>query len=69
MKTFSWFRAVLSASIGLGIGVIFTALVNLLKRWEDLILALIAVCLASLFSALAGYIVGARQKSKQGPAA
>lgn len=67
MKTFSWFRAVLSAIIGLVIGVILTALVNLLKRWEDLILALIAVCLASIFSALAGYIMGARQKSKQAP--
>ena len=69
MKTISWFRAILSAVIGLVIGVIFTALVNLLKPWTDPMWALIAVCIASFFSGLAGYIIGARQKIKQGPAA
>jgi len=69
MKRFSWFRAILSAIFGLVIGVIFTALVNLLKPSTDLVWAMIAVCFASFFSALAGYIVGARQKPKQTPAA
>ena len=69
MKSFSWFRAILSAIIGLVIGVIFTALVNLLKPSTDLLWALIAVCFASFFSALAGYIVGSRQKSMKGPTA
>jgi O-antigen/teichoic acid export membrane protein len=69
MNRFSWIRAILSAIIGLAIGVIFTALVNLLKPWPDIMWALVAVCLASFFSALAGYFVGSLQKPKQGPAA
>jgi H+/Cl- antiporter ClcA len=58
----SWFRAILSCLIGLVIGVIFAALVNLIIPTTNLTGTLASVCLAAFFSAFAGYMVGAKQK-------
>ena len=62
MKSVSLFRLILSSVIGLVIGVIFAALVNLALPGTNLAWTLIPVCLASILSGIAGYIVGARQK-------
>jgi len=62
MKSVSLFRAVLSCVIGLVIGVILTALVNLAIPATSLTWALIPTCLAAIFSGFAGYIIGAKQK-------
>lgn len=62
MKSVSLFRAILSCVIGLVIGVIFTALVNLAMPATNLAWTLILICLAAVFSAFAGYIVGAKQR-------
>ena len=50
--------------IGIVIGVIFTAVVNLASPADNLLRTLIVVCLAALVSAFAGYVIGARRKSK-----
>jgi len=62
MKSLSLFRAILSGVFGLLIGVIFAALVNLIVPASNLAWTLFPICLAAIFSAFAGYIVGARQK-------
>jgi hypothetical protein len=62
MRGFSTFRAVLSGVIGIVVGVIFTAVVNLASPADNLLRTLIVVCLAALVSAFVGYIIGARQK-------
>ncbi len=62
MKSVSLFRAILSGIIGLVIGVVFAALVNLILPGTNLPWTLIPICLASILSGLAGYLVGARQK-------
>jgi len=62
MKSISLFRAILSGVIGLVLGVVFAALVNLAVPGTSLPWTLIPICLASVLSALAGYMVGARQK-------
>jgi uncharacterized protein YacL len=64
MKKFSLIRAVLSGIVGLVIGVIVAALVNLMKPAPDIAWAIIPVCLASLLSALVGFLFGSRQKTK-----
>lgn len=62
MKSFSLFRAILSSVIGLVIGVIIAALVNLAMPAPNLAWTLIPICLAAIFSGFAGYIVGSKQK-------
>ena len=62
MKTISLFRAILSGVIGLVIGVIFTALVKLIVPATNLVSTLFPICLAAIFSGVAGYFVGAKQK-------
>jgi len=62
MKSFSLFRAILSSVIGLVIGVIITALVNLAMPATNLAWTLIPICLAAIFAGFAGYIVGSKQK-------
>jgi hypothetical protein len=64
MGGFSKFRAILSGVIGIVIGVIFTAVVNLASPADNLLRTLIVVCFAALVSAFAGYLVGARRKGK-----
>jgi hypothetical protein len=64
MSSFSMFRAILSGVIGIVIGVIFTAVVNLVSPADNLLRTLVLVCLAALVSAFAGYILGAREKKK-----
>ncbi len=64
MSGFSRFRAILAGVIGIVIGVIFTAVVNLASPADNLLRTLIVVCLAALVSAFAGYVIGARRKSK-----
>lgn len=66
MKNFSWVRAVVSAVIGLVVAVIVAGVVNLMIPMPDLALALIPICLSSLLSAFAGYMLGVRQKHKNG---
>ena len=62
MNGFSKFRAILSGVIGIVIGVIFTAVLNLVSPADNLVRTLILVCLAALVSAFSGYLLGARQK-------
>jgi uncharacterized protein YacL len=62
MKNVSLFRVILSCIIGLVIGVIFTALVNLAIPATNLFWTLIPLCLAAVFSGFAGYILGVKQK-------
>jgi uncharacterized protein YacL len=62
VKDVSLFRAILSCVIGLVIGVIVTALVNLVFPSTNLVGTLVPICLAALLSGFAGYLVGARQK-------
>ncbi len=62
MRSYSLFRAILSGVIGLVVGVIFTALVKLIVPEMNLAWTLFPLCLASLVSGFAGYLVGARQK-------
>jgi heme A synthase len=69
MKNFSWVRAILSVIFGLVIAVIVAGVVNLMIPVPDLALALIPICLSSLLSAFAGYLLGARQKHKNGSGA
>ena len=69
MKNFSWLRAILSVVIGLVIAVIVAGVVNLMIPVPDLALALIPICLSSLIAAFAGYLLGARQKQKNGSGA
>ncbi len=64
MRGFSMFRGILAAVIGIVIGVIFTAVVNLASPADNLLRTLIVVCLAALVSAFSGYLLGARQKDK-----
>jgi hypothetical protein len=66
MGSFSTFRAVLSGVIGIVIGVIFTAVPNLVSPEDNLLRTLVVVCLAALVSAFLGYVLGAGQK-KKGP--
>ena len=63
MRTLSLFRAILAGAVGLVIGVIFAALVNLAVPATNLGLTLFPICLAAILSALGGYVVGARQKA------
>ena len=60
MKNVSLIRAIVSCVIGLVIGVILTALVNLAVPATNLAWTLIPMCLASVFSGFAGYIIGAK---------
>jgi len=62
MKSFSLFRTILAGFIGLLIGVIFTALVQLIVPAMNVAWTLFPMCLAAVFSGIAGYVVGARQK-------
>jgi hypothetical protein len=64
MNKFPQIRVILSGIAGLVIGVIITAVVNLLKPAPEIWWALIPLCLSSLVSALIGYLFGARQKAK-----
>jgi uncharacterized protein YacL len=62
MKSVLLFRAILAGVIGLVIGVIFTAVVNLIVPTTNLAWTLFPICLAAILSGFAGYLVGARQK-------
>ncbi len=66
MKSVSLFRAILSGVIGLVLGVVLTALVNLALPGTSIPWTLVPICLASVLSGLAGYLVGARQKKPAG---
>lgn len=61
MKSYSLFRILLTGVVGLVVGVIFGALVNLAMPGTNLALTIIPICLASVVSAFAGYLVGVRQ--------
>jgi small basic protein len=62
MRTLSLFRAILAGVVGLVIGVVFAALVNLAVPAANPGWNLFPICLAAVLSALGGYLVGARQK-------
>jgi uncharacterized membrane protein YqjE len=62
MGSFSIVRAILSCVIGIVIGVVFTAVLNLVSPAGNIMQMLIVVCLAALFAAFSGYLLGARQK-------
>ncbi|MGA2975044.1 MAG: hypothetical protein ABSF77_07025 [Spirochaetia bacterium] len=56
------FRAIIAGVLGLLIGVVFTAVLNLVSPAENVVRLVIVVCLAALVSAFSGYLLGARQK-------
>ena len=55
-------RAILTGLIGLVIGVIFSAVLNLISPAENLVRTVVLVCLAAFCAAFTGYVLGARQK-------
>jgi hypothetical protein len=65
MNKLSVFRVVFAVVAGLAIGVIITAIVNLIVPGTNLTLTLIAVGLSSILSGIVGVILGAGQKPKQ----
>jgi small basic protein len=65
MNKLSVFRLVSTVIAGLAIGVIITAIVNLVVPGTNLTWTLIAVCLSSVLSGVAGVILGAGQKQKK----
>ncbi len=65
MNKLSGFRLVSAVVAGLAIGVIVTAIVNLMVPGTNLPWALIAVCLSSVLSAVVGVMLGAGQKPKK----
>lgn len=68
MNKLSVFRVILVVIAGLAIGVIVTAIVNLIVPGTNLTWTLIAVCLSSALSGVLGVILGAGQKQrKQNP--
>lgn len=68
MNKLSVFRVILVVIAGLAIGVIVTAIVNLIVPGTNLTWMLIAVCLSSALSGVLGVILGAGQKQrKQNP--
>ena len=65
MNKLSVFRVVFAVIAGLAIGVVITAIVNLIVPGTNLTLTLIVVCLSSVLSGVAGVILGAGQKQKK----
>ncbi len=59
------FRLVSAVVAALAIGVIITAIVNLIVPGTNLPWTLIAVCLSSVLSGVIGVILGAGQKPKK----
>jgi Na+/citrate or Na+/malate symporter len=66
MAKLGWLRGVLSVIVGLLIGVVMTALVNLfIPTLSGLVwTVLLAVCASSVISSLVGYLLGARRKKE-----
>lgn len=64
MNRVSVLRVILAGVAGLIIGVIITAIVNLVVPGTNLAWTLVAVGLSSLLSGAAGAAIGARQKSR-----
>jgi chromate transport protein ChrA len=62
MGSYSIIRVILSGVIAIVIGVVLTAVLNLVRPADNIMPMLIVVCLAALFSAFSGYLLGARQK-------
>jgi small basic protein len=68
MRKYSRLRVILAAVAGLLIGVVVTAIVNMIVPGTNLGWLLIAICLSSLLSGVAGSLIGARPKpEKQNP--
>jgi ABC-type transport system involved in multi-copper enzyme maturation permease subunit len=57
-------RVILSGVIGIAIGVILTAVVNLASPSDSVVRMLVVSCLAGLAAGLAGYLLGARKKKQ-----
>ena len=64
MKRVSVLRVILAGVAGLVIGVVISAIVNLVVPGTNLAWTIVAVCLSSLLSGAAGAAIGSRQKSK-----
>jgi fructose-specific phosphotransferase system IIC component len=67
MKVLGWVKAVLAVVLGLVIGLAVTGVVNILHPAENIGWALAAVLVASVLSALAGFIVANPRKKKPAP--
>jgi hypothetical protein len=65
MNKLSVFRVVFAVIAGLAIGVVITAIVNLVVPGTNLTWTLIVVCLSSILSGVVGVILGAGQKPKK----
>ena len=55
-------RYVLSGLVGLLMGVVFTAILRLLSPAGIPVRTAVLICMASIFSAFSGYLLGARTK-------
>lgn len=69
MAKFGWLRAVLSALIGIALGLIITSLINLFAPLQNLVWTLVAVCFSSLLSGLIGNLLVGRGKKEDKPKA
>jgi dolichol kinase len=58
---------IVSAIVGLIIGVVITALVNLFNPIANIAWTIIAVSVASLLSAVAGYLIGFGRRKEEEP--
>jgi hypothetical protein len=65
MNKLSVFRVASTVVAGLAIGVVITAIVNLIVPGTNLTWTLVAVCLSSILSGIVGVILGAGQKQKK----
>ena len=58
MKAFSIIRLIVAAVLGIVIGLVITALINMFRPFTDIAWVIAAVAAASILSAAAGYLVG-----------
>jgi hypothetical protein len=65
MAKISVFRAIVAGVMALAIGIIVTALLNLIITIQNKPWTIVAVCLASILSALAGFLVAARPNKER----
>jgi hypothetical protein len=65
MNKLSVFGVIFAVIASLAIGVVITAIVNLVVPGTNLIWTLIVVCLSSVLSGVVGVILGAGQKPKK----
>jgi hypothetical protein len=69
MKAFSIIRLIISAVLGIVIGLVITALINMFRPFTDIAWVITAVGAASILSAAAGYLMGFGRSKRSSEAA